>query len=293
MKQVTASDKKRNLEKRGFSLFFSGCLILCLIGSLVQPALAGIEADHVSNRVIAGGQQKKAEVKKELRAASPASPNEVGSELLIENKFLEKELSLAKNQKYYFVINLKDKKIELRVRGMLLKSWIASQIRCSGQPWALSVISLNQKSALNPPERKMIRPGEGDTAGLVEQDPNIDDKANGNKSKKENTSPDSQLGGSSESFQLEALEITDMPGNYELIFDNGLQVSVRAGAGKGPKLSRLKENLSWYIFLPVKNFLMKNKTIKPRMILYFDLIRDAQGIYWAFIDGIQGIIWLP
>jgi len=29
------------------------------------------------------------------------------------------------------------------------------------------------------------------------------------------------------------------------------------------------------------------------MILYFDQPRDAQGIYWAFIDGIQGIIWLP
>jgi hypothetical protein len=84
-----------------------------------------------------------------------------------------------------------------------------------------------------------------------------------------------------------------MPGNYELIFDNGLKISVRSPAGKGQKLRRLKENLSWYIFLPVNNFLKKNKIHNQRMILYFDQPRDAQGIYWAFIDGIQGIIWLP
>jgi len=55
----------------------------------------------------------------------------------------------------------------------------------------------------------------------------------------------------------------------------------------------LKENISWYILQPVKDLLSKNKNLNPKMILYFEQIREAQGIYWAFIDNVQGIIWLP
>jgi hypothetical protein len=142
----------------------------------------------------------------------------------------------------------------------------------------------------------MIKPGEGDTAAVVDQEPVSANKENQDKKKnaqKGTTETAQESGPEGETFQLEALEITDMPGNYELIFDNGLEISVRSPAGKGQKLRRIKENLSWYVFLPVNNFLKKGKAHNQKMILYFDQPRDAQGIYWAFIDGLKGIIWLP
>lgn len=209
----------------------------------------------------------------------------VNQAILKENKFLEEELSLAKNPQYYFVINLKDKKIELRARGMVLKSWTASRIRYSGKPVPLKVTTLAQKSALNPPKRKMIKPGETQESTA----PTATQPAEPTKSKE----PNSTATGTTDTFEVEALEITDMPGSYELILDNGLQISVRSKAGSKEKMKQNRELILWYTWLPIKNFLFKKKEPKPRMILYFDNPRDAQGIYWAFIDGIKGIIWLP
>jgi len=298
MGQITVRDKKAGKGPREFIHFLPAGLLFGLVLSLFQPALPGqLSPEPIKNKTSAVSQQKKGKPqKKPLEAAGTSSRQAVDIDLLKENRFLEEELTLAKNPKYYFVIDLKSKKIELQARGMQLKSWTASQVRYSGKPLPLKVLGLSQKSALNPPKRQMIKPGEGETAAVVDQAPVSTDKNNkGNEknAQKGTTEPAQESGSNSETFQLEALEITDMPGNYELIFDNGLKITVRSPAEKGQKIRRLKENLSWYIFLPVKNFFKKDKAHNQRMMLYFDQPRDAQGIYWAFIDGIQGIIWLP
>ena len=235
--------------------------------------------------------EEKSRVKKSSENQPPAKiqpKGQVNLPLLIENKFLEEEYSLAKNPQYYFVLNLKDKKTELRARGMVLKSWTASQVRYSGRPVPLKVATLKQKSALNPPQRKMIKPGESEIVTTQSQ-ANQAKKQEKTKSDKAVTaaSPDSQ------EFQLEALEITDMPTSYELILDNGLRISVRSKISGRRKMQQAVENILWYIWLPVKNFVINRKNPETRMILYFDNPRDAQGLYWAFIDGIKGIIWLP
>ncbi len=298
MGQTAIRDKKADEGQQNFIHLLPAGLLFGLVLSLVQPALPGkLSAEQIKNKTSAVSQQKKGNAqKKPLEVPGTSARQPKDSDLLKENRFLQEELTLAKNRKYYFVIDLKSKKIDIRARGMQLKSWTASQIRYSGKPLPLKVLGLSQKSALNPPKRQMIKPGEGDTAAVVDQEPVSADKNNQDKKKNAQngtTMPSQEPGTGGETFQLEALEITDMPGNYELIFDNGLKISVRSPAGKGQKLRRLQENLSWYIFLPVNNFLKKDKVHNQKMILYFDQPRDAQGIYWAFIDGIQGIVWLP
>ncbi|HRD02423.1 MAG TPA: hypothetical protein PLP57_07255 [Candidatus Saccharicenans sp.] len=296
MEKTEFIDKKRDKGKRKFASLLFIALLFGLITGLVKSASSDMYSHqkNYNNRVLATNQQKKKDTQKEQsREARTSSRHQAGSELLKENRFLEEELTLAKKPIYYFVIDLKDKKIELRARGMVLKSWVVGQIRYFGEPVPLKVIALSQKSALNPPKRRLIKPGEGDTAAVVEPAPASSDKENKKNSRKGSTTTVPESSSNSESFELEALEITDMPGSYELIFNNGLEVAVRSGGEKQQKLNRLKENLSWHIFLPVKNFLKKNKNLNPKMILYFDEIRDAQGIYWAFIDDIQGIIWIP
>jgi len=204
-----------------------------------------------------------------------------------ENIFLAEELSLAKNPQYYFVLNLKEKKIELRARGMVLKSWAARDIRYTGPAVPLKVTTLAQKTALKPPKRLLINPAENQAqeSSTAKPQEKKEEKAGQEKTAAASGS------GSSDNFEVQALEITDMPTSYELIMDNGLQVSIRT---KGKEKSRQqRELISWYVLRPIKNLLSSKKEIKPKMIIYFEKERDAQGLYWAFIDGLKGLIWLP
>jgi len=216
--------------------------------------------------------------------------------ILKENRFLEEELKLAKNPQYYFVLNLKEKTLELRARGMVLKSWKASELRYSGKPVPLKVTTLTHKTALKPPERKVLNPAEAQ----AEETKKAEDKARqeeNNKKKKEDKKDTEKTQTSAtaatDTFEVEALEITDMPGSYELNFDDGLQIFVRSKSGFSERFRQARENLLWYTWYPVKHFLFRKSELKPRLILYFDNQRDAQGIYWAFIDGLKGIVWFP
>ena len=299
MGKIVFKAQKQDRRRKKLVVVLCAGLIFCFLGGLLPSVSGQIYKDQARNSSKSSepAQQKKKVLpkreQKESGASKDSHPDQASIKAILkENRFLEEELSLARNPKYYFVIDLKDKKIEIRARGMILKSWTASQIRYSGRPVPIKVITLSQKSALNPPERRMIKPGEGDPASRPEPVPSGDDKQ-GKKDKKQGMVAAQEAASSGENFELQALEITDMPGSYELICNNGLEVAVRSGGEKQQKLNRLKENLSWHIFLPVKNFLKKNKNLNPKMILYFDEIRDAQGIYWAFIDDIQGIIWIP
>lgn len=298
-KIVFKAEKQDRGQKKLIILLCTGLIFCFLVGLApsIPGQIEGAQARNGSKSLELGWQKKKAPPKEQQRAtiASTGSKTDHDSirAILKENRFLDEELSLAKKPKYYFVINLKDKKIELRARGMILKSWTASQVRYSGRPVPLKVITLSQKSALNPPERIEIKPGEGDPAVRREPVVSPGDKKGKKDKKKEKPAASQEPDTDGQTFELQALEITDMPANYELIFDNGLEISVRSKNGNGRKIERLKENISWYILQPVKDLLSKNKNLNPKMILYFEQIREAQGIYWAFIDNVQGIIWLP
>jgi len=255
-------------------------LSIAFILSLSSLTSAQKKTVETARKEAASTQKKPAQVKssKELPGQKAPAANLT---ILKENKFLEEELNLAKKSEYYFIINLKDKKIELRARGMVLKSWMASSLRYSGKPVPLKVTALAQKSALNPPKRKMLKPGENQEKA---------EQTGAQPAKSEQTTSTSPT---ADNFELEALEITDMPGSYELILDNNLEISVRSKAKGKERIKQTKETILWYTWLPVKNYLSRKKEPNPRMIVYFDNPREAQGIYWAFIDGLKGLVWLP
>jgi len=213
-------------------------------------------------------------------------------QVLKENKFLEEELKLARNPQYYFVLNLKEKTLELRARGMVLKSWRASELRYTGKPVPLQVTTLTHKTALNPPERKVLNPAEQQ----AEEARKAEEKARGEEEKKKKENGKKQEPAQTtpaDTFDVEALEITDMPGSYELNFDDGLKIFIRSKSGFKEKFRQTREALLWHTWYPVKHFLHRKSELRPQLILYFDNTRDAQGIYWAFIDGLKGIIWFP
>jgi hypothetical protein len=172
---------------------------------------------------------------------------------------LTAESELAREPKFYFVLDVRERNLELRVKGMALRTWKLRSMRFWGQPAFSRTVQLVRKSTLNPPQRNIIKPGET----TATKDP--------------------------AKFELEALELKDMPRSFSLEFDNGLHVSVKAAA---TGLRGLVENVNWYAILPVKNFL-SSRDGKPmsELELSFENERDAQAIYWIFFEGIKGLVY--
>jgi len=290
---------RRNVRRLIF--FIPVILILFFLFTLTTPVCNRTGTNRALKKETAEGQktavragtakktaiQEKAAQKTPAQKSKPEQKPVLKSAVLKENRFLEEELSLARSPQYYFVINLKDRMVEIRARGIVLKSWAASGIRYAGNPVPIKAAALVEKSTLNPPERKMIKPPENPQQTEKKQDR----KAVAEESKQE--SAETSTAASYETFELEALEITDMPDSYELILDNGLKISIRTKTGVKNRMLQLAEIMRWHAWIPVSNFLFHRKEPRPRLLLYFDSKRDAQGIYWALIDGIKGLIWLP
>ncbi len=264
-------------------------------GMLIEnPAVTGNKTPAVPVRA---GKEEKAGVKPATRKSEelPVSLKEIPPETreaLKENRFLEEELKLARTPQYYFVLNLRDGTLELKARGMVLRVWKATKIRYTGKPVPLQVTSLKNKTALNPPERKVVKPG-AEQPQETEKKAGASTSENKNKNKEEKRESQETASTAADSFEVEALEITDMPASFELNFDNNLRIYVRSPADLREKWRRIKENFLWYAWNPVKYLINRKSEFQPQLTLYFDTPRQAQGIYWAFVDGIKGIIWYP
>jgi hypothetical protein len=173
---------------------------------------------------------------------------------------LTAESDLAKEPHFYFVMDVRERNLELRVKGMVLRSWKLRSMRFWGTPAFSRTVQLVRKSTLKPPRRNVIKPGE---ATPSPKDPG--------------------------KFELEALELKDMPKSFTLEFDNGLHVSIRAAV---TGFAAVRDDINWYGVLPVKSYFQKNRG-KPssELELSFDKESDAQAIYWIFFEGIKGLVY--
>lgn len=130
-------------------------------------------------------------------------------------------------------------------------------MRYTGKPVPLQVTTLTNKTALNPPERKVLNPAEQQAEEARKA---AEEKARQEQQKKkENGKKQDQTQATSatpaDTFDVEALEITDMPGSYELNFDDGLRIFIRSKSGFSEKFRQTRETLLWYTWYPVKHFL--------------------------------------
>jgi len=191
---------------------------------------------------------------------------------------LNSEYALAKESQFYFVLDVLGRKLELRVRGMVLRSWPLQSMRFWGRPDFSGNVGLVRKTTLKAPQRIIIKPGGEEKAAPA---PAASDKPAA-----------SATPANPAEFELEALELKDMPKRFSLDFDNGLHVTVRSkNAGSGGLLRALGEAWGWYVNLPLKNLLGRGEGKGlSELELIFDGDKDAQAIYWHFFDGIKGII---
>ena len=91
---------------------------------------------------------------------APSSMADEQARFLQKKELLEQELTLAGSANCYFICNLREKALELKSNATTLRTWKMSGLRVWGKPVPLKVVALGKKSALNPPQRNLIKPGE-------------------------------------------------------------------------------------------------------------------------------------
>lgn len=180
------------------------------------------------------------------------------------NRLLEEELALAKAPNFYFMFNLAERTISLKSKGIVLRSWAPRRIRFWGKPVEFRALILVRKTAFSPPKRKVIKPGESETVPT----PNKPGE-----------------------FELEALEVKDMPLSYTLELEDGTRIEV-APRKKG--IPRLMDELHWSVGLPLTALKLSLRKRSIEVIgISFDDPKDGQALYWAMTEGLRGLVWLP
>ncbi len=193
---------------------------------------------------------------------------------------LNAEYSLAKDAKFYFVFDVSGRKLELRVKGMVLRTWPIQSMRFWGKPDLAGTVELVKKTTIKAPQRIVIKPGESE---LIPPSPAAKPAA---------TEAAPAVATTSADYDLEALELRDMPKSFGLDLDNGLHVTVKTKSGNtGGTGGAIREAWRWYFRLPLKNaFGPRQGRGVSELELFFKEEKDAQSIYWHLFDGIKGII---
>ena len=179
----------------------------------------------------------------------------------LQNRLAKEELLLAKTPSLYFIVYLKSKVIVLKSRGMILQEWKAQSIRAWGDAPPLGALTLEKKSTLFPPKRTKIKPAADEEEAAT--------------------------------FELDALELKDMPSRFTLFLSGGIRLHVRPKArGLFPRLGNIGHLLGWNLWVPLKNLSFR---LRKKHFAAFDISlekkEDGQAVYWALPEGIKGLVF--
>jgi|GEM_PF-564479 len=184
---------------------------------------------------------------------------------LEEHQLLESELKLAKTPQLYFIFDFKKKEILIKSKGAILKELKIDAVRFWGQHVKPEPYTLIKKSALLKPKREEIKP------------------------KKEEDTEET-----TGTFDIKALELSDMPSSYRLTLKKGIVITIRpTPEGIFSTIFNAVSLANWYLSRPLLtlwNYLMG----KPFTAVYLTLQKeDARSLYWSFTEGAESIIYNP
>ncbi len=206
------------------------------------------------------------------------------------NSFLTDMLSLAEKPRSYFLIDLAENKIILMARGISIREWKVDNIRFMGQPTPVKPFFLESKSVqlsslrnnidIDGPEVKEVTTDDAEAKKKADNKKN-DNKETGNKKVKK--------------FELIALELDDMPGDYQLFLNGGTIINVRSQPeGSETLLKKTGYILKWYAYYPlltISSYYHKTRFTKIDML--FKDKTEAQALFWAFTEGTECIVLPP
>lgn len=199
-------------------------------------------------------------------------------DIALENRLLSAELGLAKQQKVYFIVDLKAKKLFFKARGMVLKESGILGVRLWGSAPKLEPIELTGKTAIFAPERENVTPTQEAAAPAIE-----------------NTAAPAAAGAlKKDPYDIKALELSDMPTTYSLRLGDELFIMVRPFAeGAGMRALSLTQKVGWYVYMPIRTLWMAAKKEPVRTVELTLSPKDAQAFYWSFLEGVSAIVYMP
>jgi len=193
-----------------------------------------------------------------------------------KNRQLKAEYELARKPRLYVVFDLAKKQVHFKSSGVAVATLEADEMRLWGRPTVGQSLTIAKAETLNPPEREKIDIPSG------EAEP-----------QRERPKPVPKAGGEPQKFEVEALELDDMPQNYDLVLSDGLRIAVRTHPESTPgKFMALAEKAYWYLSRPLitqRHYLQK----KIYNEIFIQLPpREARMIYWSFNEDTPCLIRL-
>ena len=211
-------------------------------------------------------------------SSQPLSHEEAGITLQ-KNTFLTTMFSLAQKPDYYFLFDIREKKIFLMNRGIVLREWFADQVWFTGDPKPVQIFSLERKSIQFSELRHNIDVDDN-SINDTDSDNTGDNKTGENKKE--------------DKFELEALELDDMPTDYKLFLNGGISINIRTQKGFGSVFKDTAHSIMWHAYYPILAIWssIKKETFTAIDISFKDE-KEAQALFWAVGDETEWIFLFP
>jgi len=193
-----------------------------------------------------------------LGVVAPAWPADDALTLWRENRRLQAESVLAATPKPYFELDLEQRRIVLKTRGMVLLNVPVQEQGIWGRRLAVGPASVVRRDAL---VRPAVRPGDEPTP---------------------------------ESLDEQLLELADMPATYRLGLAGDIDIEVLSLAtGRWPVWRQRLGVWRRRLMRPLVTLRQRRERHETTAVFLILKPEDAQRLYWTLFEGLDGIIIPP
>ena len=191
-------------------------------------------------------------------AAAPARSAEDALSLWRENRRLQAEAVLAATPKPYFELDLEQRRICLKTRGMVLLEVPVQEQGIWGRRLAIGPTSVVRRDAL-------VRPA---VAIGDEKTP--------------------------ESLDDQLLELADMPTRYRLGLAGEIDIEIiPLATGRWPLWRQRVNTWRWQLMRPLVTLRQRRERHETTAVFLIMKPEDAQRLYWTLFEGLDGILIPP
>jgi hypothetical protein len=195
-----------------------------------------------------------------------------------DNRLLEQEYQLVKDPKMYLVFRLSENRIELRLRGLLLREIPVREALVLGRlPERQMILNLRTKETERPPQRSQVNPQEA-----IETTSSVPNAAPGT----------TQPGFSNPQFnEPKMLELSNMPSRYNLVFDGALSIMIRPAETPVEETGfrgRLTRWGVWWSDAIARFRVRMGRSQVPQLRLSL-ADEDCRRIFWSFNENAKAL----
>jgi hypothetical protein len=196
------------------------------------------------------------------------------------NIFLTQVLSLAEKPKPCFLINMGENKIQLMAKGVVLKEWTSDKIKFTQGYLPLQTLMLEKKSVQLDQLRQAEPIEKDDTATNTNVKNTSDIKPVTNTAA--DTAKDNKY------IPPPALDIEDMPSDYQLFLNGGTSINVVTQAESH------KSVMKRYLITPILALWPSSeKDDSAKIEIFFKDKTTSRTLFWSFTEGTECIILPP